>query len=481
MCVQYMKIKSRNEYAPKVAFIPCGKCEECRQSANNQWFFRLRSELDWCRKNKWYIGFFTLTYSEDKIPRLPEVFVGNVDLIAEKGLPYAFSRYHVRTFVDNIRKRLHETYGIKSIKYMVCSEYGSDPKHTQRSHYHGLVCFPSHYEEVDKSTGEVFRKSFNPRDMFNLVHAQWPHGHVFPRYFEGGRDRHNYEHKPFLLTTDISNAARYAAKYTCKDIGYIQHLVDYGVDLKDKALKDFKPFHIQSKSIGLNFLSNLSDSDLLKVLRNGVDFVGDKFRRSVPLYIRNKILYNPSYTFELQKNGDWSYDFVEDKWHYKKGQGTHCRLVGKEASQFFHDNAETIFNMKKEYYTQLFKDMSTKDFWLSRGVSNELSDFSKPIESVLCFTRPEALAEGFLAYYGLPYSKCYAVEPYKMYLSRFVKDFRWTDTFNFDNPPLVSANYYSFVKDNVGRFVEALKFCQRYDLERRAKAKRVSDFYKHSA
>lgn len=478
MCVQFMKIKSRNEYAPKFAFVPCGKCEECRQSANNQWFFRLRSELDWCRKNDWKVGFFTLTYSEDKIPRLPEEFVKRVDLIAEKGLPYCFSRYDVRTFIDNIRKRLHETYGIKGIKYMICAEYGSDPKRTQRSHYHGLIAFPSYYEDIDKMTGEVTRVQFNPRDLFQLIHSQWsPHGFVFPRDFLGGIDSHGYRHKPFLLETDVANAARYAAKYTCKDIGYFDHLAAYGVDFKDRHLKPYKPFHIQSRSIGLGFLANKSTDELLKLLRNGVDFVGDKYRRSIPLYIRNKILYTPSYSYTPVKNGDWFYDFVEDKWHYRKGQGTYRRLVGKEATQFFKDNLTQIFNQKKEYYSELFREMQTLDFWTSRGLEAR----NLAVQRCLSATAtPEQLAEGFLAYYGLPAHKCFAVPPEQMYITRFMRQFRWTDQANYDNPPLVSDSYYRFINRSLGYFVGCLENAQRFDVERRRKAKRVSDFYKHA-
>jgi len=478
MCVQYMKIKARNEYAPKIAFVPCGKCEECRQSANSQWFFRLRSELDWCRKNKWYIGFFTLTYSEDKIPRLPEEFVKNFDKVSEKGLPYCFSRYHVRTFIDNIRKRLHETYGISGIKYMICSEFGSDPDRTQRSHYHGLICFPSTYESVDRTTGEVTRCKFEPRDMFNMVHSQWEHhGFVFPRYFEGGVDRQGYEHKPFLLTTDISNAARYAAKYTCKDLGYNDHLLSYGVDLKDKALKDFKPFHIQSRSIGLGFLAQKSPQELLNILRHGVDFIGDKYRRNVPLYIRNKILYTPSYSFSPCPNGDWFYDFIEDKWHFKKGEGTHRRMVGKEATQFFHDHIGEVFQMKKEYYAELFRQMSRKDFWIANGIPEE-HHRNQAISHVLAVNNPELVAEYYLAYYGLPYDKCYDVPREQMYLSRFVKNFRWSDIYGA--PDLIDVGDHIALINEVSYFIESLKWSQRYNLEHRAKVKRVSDFYKHA-
>ena len=161
MCIEFLKIRAKNKYAPQGYFVPCGKCEECRRSLNSQWFFRLRSELDWCRRNAWNIGFFTLTYDDTHVPRFPEEMIKNDWLYKEKGElpPMCFRRKDVRDFIDNIRKRLHERYRIAGIRYMVCSEYGSDPNYTQRPHYHGLICFPSKYEKVDYATGEVTQEA----------------------------------------------------------------------------------------------------------------------------------------------------------------------------------------------------------------------------------------------------------------------------------------------------------------------------------
>ena len=56
-----------------------------------------------------------------------------------KRLLRVFSRTDVRTFIDNIRKRLFDLYHVTALRYMVCSEYGD---HTKRPHYHGIVSFP---------------------------------------------------------------------------------------------------------------------------------------------------------------------------------------------------------------------------------------------------------------------------------------------------------------------------------------------------
>lgn len=324
MCVQMMKIKSKSDFAQKFAFVPCGYCEECRDSVRSQWFFRLRAELDWCHKHKFHIGFFTLTYSDSSIPRVPEHLIRNKQLLSEKGAPFCFSRSDVRTFIDNIRKRVFEIVGKtkedKRIRYMICSEFGSDERYTQRSHYHGLICFPPEVK---------------PDVMFSLIKSNWTDkGHVFPRYITGGIDRHGYKHKPFLLCGDVSKAARYASKYCTKDLNFSKSLLPYHIDIKAPDYKNCKCFHIQSKSIGLSYLSTLPTDKLLDILKNGVSYIGDKRRRSLPLYLKNKILFNPKYSFEPCPSGDWYYDFKLDKWCYSKSKGTHKRLVGKVASAF---------------------------------------------------------------------------------------------------------------------------------------------------
>ena len=470
MCVSYMKVKTSHANAPQYYLIPCGKCEECRDSANKQWFFRLRTELEWCRKNKWHIGFFTLTYSDSYVPRLPRNLIKNSQYFDEPLTPMCFNRQHVRDFIDNIRKRLNESYGIKDCRYMVCSEYGSDERYTQRSHYHGLICFPSSYEKVDKSTGEVTVEVLEPSVVFELVH-RWKYGHVFPRYITGGRDSSRYEHKPFLLQGDIARAARYASKYTCKDLGYTALEAKYQIDTKSPEYRQYKPFHIQSKSIGLRWLENKSDAQLLKYLREGECFVGDKYRRGLPLYIRNKILYNPYYEFSPCPNGDWLYDFESDKWRYKPGKGGYKRLVRKESSEFFQRNLHQVYEQKLEYYKTLFGDMTDEHFWTSRGLPRERAQDTC---NVLSSYGVDRLAVGYLTYYGVPYEKCvYTRRPELFYLSRYRPEL------NLGHKTLISENFYKTLHQKLGAVFESLKYAQTLNIEKRRLAKRVGDYHKH--
>ena len=463
MCVQYMKIKSVQNKAPKLAFIPCGKCEECRQSKKNQWTFRLRCELDYCRKNDYHIGFFTLTYDDAHLPYLPrECFTGSFKRVQ------CFSRSDVRTFIDNIRKRLNERYGVAGLRYMVCSELGDS---TNRSHYHGLICFPKYYESVD-DTGVVEKKVLDPKEVFELIHSQWKLGFVFPRYFTGGLDSHGYEHKPFLLRGDVAGAAKYAAKYCCKDLNFVKSIEHLDIDKKSILFKRSQPFHLQSRSIGLTWLQNKSSADLLKALKNGVSFAGQSTTLSLPLYIKNKVFFSPDYVFESCPAGDWWYDFQDNKWRYKKGAGTHKRLVRRKANDFFVDNIKSIFSKKVEYYESLFEDFSNSSFWSSRRVDKSLSsDIAKSYTSIMHRYGFDArsLAVGFLCYYGVPADKSFYA-PYELVWLSHYRPMRFK--------ALVDTRYHSHIQKIVSFALGALHYSVNLDLRQRAKVARLIDYYK---
>lgn len=467
MCSHLMKIKSVRSTAPKYAYVPCGVCEECRRSQKSQWSFRLRVELDSLWRKKWNIGFFTLTYSDKCLPRLPKsVFKSARDY---RDVP-CFSRRDCRVFIDNIRKRLNERYGLKNdnrCRYMVCCEYG---KTTQRPHMHGLIAFPP---------------SVPAQEVFDLIHSQWTKGHIFPRYITGGVDSHGYKHKPFLLAGDVARAANYAAKYCCKDIDFYKSINGLDLDKKSKIYRDCMPNHIQSKSIGLGFLANKSDSELAVLLRNGASFVGDLKTKALPLYIRNKIIFSPDYQFERmpQNNGDWDYNFVDDKWTYRKGKGAYKRLVRRVANQFFKDNVSQIFEQKVLYYADLFRQMSRRDFWLSRiddkkfpDVSAAVANFGDKLNVAIQsrYFNCDTLARYFVAYYGVPRDHCYFVDLSQQYLWRYLRD--------YERPccnRLVDPRFLETMDKLISRSVAYLKFCDVYNHAKIDEVDKIHDYYSH--
>lgn len=175
-------------------YVPCGKCEACRNARANDWVNRLRSEAK-CWK---YVLFFTLTYQFDKrpcftvydnrifIPQLssvnPELEPAIIDLdyeyqkyscsvewqernnawiksVCSLGSVPHLSKYHVQLFVKRLRKNLknliikqNEKYSAQDylVRYFICGEYGET---AYAPHYHGLLFFQSdkEYKAIQKA------------------------------------------------------------------------------------------------------------------------------------------------------------------------------------------------------------------------------------------------------------------------------------------------------------------------------------------
>ena len=73
----------------------------------------------------------------------------------------------------------------------------------------------------------------------------------------------------------MSFAAKYAAKYCCKDIQFSRALSN--VRMLDESaitdelrvkLRDSMPFHVQSRSLGWSLIRDMSDSQKLKILES---------------------------------------------------------------------------------------------------------------------------------------------------------------------------------------------------------------------
>lgn len=471
MCVREMLLKKSKPNAQGVNFVPCGKCEECRDSAKAQWTFRLRSELDYCRSKGWHIGFFTLSYNDAHLPHLPRCLFRSEEDYTKVS---CFSRRDVRTFIDNIRKRCNEKYGTKAMRYMICAEYGSSER-THRPHYHGLICFPP---EVP------------PEDMFELIKKNWcDKGYIMPRYITGGVDSHGHDHKPFLLQGDTEGAARYAAKYCCKDIEWYDSIAALPLsdDIREPHLKRIynscKPFHIQSQGIGSSWLCGKSNAELIILFRKGDSFLGQLKTKSLPLYIRNKILFDNKYSFEEYRSDcgdkrrhDWSFDYESGRFKYTPDCGTHVRLCRREATKFFSDNYRQIYKQKHEYYAELFHEMLDVDFWKNRGaplvgaikIACRLKD---------CKVSCDDLAHYFLAYYGVDPNQRLNCDYPTAWFSRYGE----VGFIGLEHTFTLSEMEFHREADEVCHYLlDKFQWVYKYDKKERERIKAVKDFYSHS-
>ncbi len=379
MCFHRMKIKSYNPSAPKFGFVPCGKCEECRKANKNAWAFRLSVELENCRKLGWRVGFCTLTYSDSSLPHLPKSLWR--DCTKYKSVP-CFSKNDVRRFVLGIRKELWKKYRITAIKYMICSEYGSN---TQRPHYHAIFSWNG---------------SLSAEEFHKIICKHWLLGFVFPRTPLGGYDSHGYYHKPFEVDGSARLAAKYAAKYCCKDISFM-NIVPYGdIDTKCPLWRNCDCFHVQSRSLGFCAIKDLSDEKKLDLYINGYGFIGEDELFQLPTYLKNKIVFDNYYV--VDSNGK--------------------RLCRRRANKFFHENAEAIFEKKRKFYENLISQICTEQFWLDRGLdvarTREFCDIARYGMNGFASSSSDCAA-AFLAYYGVDFKRSLDLAPFAQWLNRY--------------------------------------------------------------
>lgn len=394
-------VKNISMYAPEVANICDPESFRGRQVHQAQWTFRLRAEFEKLVSNNWWMAFCTLTYNDDCLPHIPKILCKDPSKYPDK-MPACFCKDDVRSFIIDLRqwairnfdacKRVDKESGelIKdnAIRYMICCEYG---EHTQRPHMHACFCFPPCVPR---------------QDVFNYIHESWSKGFVFPKNIDGGLDGKGYFHKPFVVTS-VGSAVSYCSKYVCKDLKFFEsfdrgdfrkffeveeNLICEAVSLK---LSDYMPFHMQSKSLGLSFLDNLTDEQKLDYLSNGVSFIGNKTNLFLPVYLKNKLIF--------------------DNYYIVNPDGK--RLCRRKANKFFNQYKELIYEEKVKYTQELVETWrSSIDF----ALASRLSNFDiVPIKSRLDRLSSRALAEDITSYYGVNKLFCADVDRVDFWFSRY--------------------------------------------------------------
>lgn len=429
MCYNFIKVKAVNPNAPTRAYVPCGDCEDCFRNSRDAWSYRLMAEFDELRKRGWKIGFATLTYRQSCLPVIPKCCFR--DELQYERIP-CFSVQDARNFIKDIRRKLHKDFRAKSVRYMICGEYGSK---THRPHLHMIFSWNPKYEYVDED-GVVSVKEIPAEYIHKLVKKYWKYGWVIPYNCDGGYDKKGRYHRPFEVKDNGFFAAKYAAKYCCKDVEFFRFVDVKKFFSRSKVFKNCKPFHIQSRSLGLLSIKNLDVESKIDLLVKGRSFVGIDKRYSCPVYIRNKLLFDINYVVDL---------------HTKK------RLVRRDANEFFLQNYQIVYDKKVKFYEELFKEATTTQFWCSRGVNSFDSvvyakSFARDLAgSGLSFND---LAQDYISLYGLEYEKSYNIDRATLWLSRYSQII-----FPQDFGQKIDLEYWLYIQMLFGRLFENLAKC----------------------
>lgn len=242
-------------------YLPCGKCEACRNSDAVSWRIRLKEEF----YNAVNAYFVTLTYNDSKLPYT----LLSGDDSPKYPVPFV-CKSDVQKFLKRFRKKFEWYYKKKDIKlsYFLVSEYGPT---TFRPHYHAIffnLPVLSHIQEVQDSK------------ITQAIYDIWSNGFV---------------------KVDVCNENRiaYCTKYmSCQTV-----IPDYFI----------KPFRLISKGIGISYL-NKSERIVWhrKYLNN---FYPDgSYKLRLPRYYKDKIFTDDEKDI-LKQLGFLRY--YED-YHYKK-------------------------------------------------------------------------------------------------------------------------------------------------------------------
>ena len=190
--------------------VPCGCCDECLRKRAKDLYIRARFEAERCFKNGGCGFMCCLTYADSLVPYL--IYNGKKYMVFNKKDVIKFIK-RLRTHLDRFFK---SHYGINApdFKYIVTSEYGTDPTRSHRPHYHLIFLFDKYISYF------VFHNAF----VKSLTNSK-----TGKRYFGI-----IYQCAPL----DIKKGGiKYSTKYILKDISFsgqdkiIRQLINYNRDV----------------------------------------------------------------------------------------------------------------------------------------------------------------------------------------------------------------------------------------------------------
>ncbi|MBQ6629349.1 MAG: hypothetical protein IJH65_11120 [Methanobrevibacter sp.] len=311
MCTSPITIKNRSKtcvvgVTRESIIVPCGKCDECRAAKTDEWFQRIYEEFLQCENHGGKVIFSTFTYDDDHLPRFH--YVG--DDGEDKSFP-CFNKHHKIRYLNSFRKFFEEEFrrrnGVPQYSYpfkvMWCSEYGTDPEATHRSHYHILFFIPKEWIDLVGSLEPAWKR---------LIENFWHYG--FVRWSPGNS-----------IFVNSEFAGIYASKYLVKDVGFYkqpevdEYMKDVKISLSDKkylSVRDYLPHHWQSLKFGatLERIYSIKENFI-----NGYDFRisselsrGKQLKRKCPMYIQKRMLYDYNELGQMKLN-DRGKEFKRDK------------------------------------------------------------------------------------------------------------------------------------------------------------------------
>lgn len=417
MCKNLIRIKSKNTYNIKKAFIPCGWCDECRLMQKTEWTNRLLTEMDYYQKKyKYKVGFITLTYNEQHLPHIPSKFLKDKD---EK-IP-CFNYKDVKRLNGTLRKYLWTKYNLKNgYRYFITCEYGE--KH-HRPHMHGII---------------LFNPMFTHLEFYQFIEDAWTGTTTWIQNNKKRKtERENYGIiNPYedFVPIDTHGCGAYVAKYVCKDIEYYQFtwpkIKDKLTKKEKNELRQYAPFHRQSLGLSRCILDTNDTKEIIDKLEKGIDVIGSAKKKELPRYIKERIAYTTQSTYNLK---------------------AHRHEQTKKYTKTYYENKEQIYNKKFEENKKMFERFQQEAFW-EKKLENRKEEFkaketSTQIKNIIQYYGINEITKFYTIYYGVKYENCKEGEPHEILFSRYNPIADNTDKITIDK------EYYDTMNDVCGHIL----------------------------
>lgn len=264
MCTSPILIRNRKfrdiqvNFPNKFIKVPCGVCDECLRKRAKDLYIRARYEAERCIMNGGCGFMCCLTYDNSLLP-----------FLEYEGRKYmVFNKKDVILFIKRLRIHLDrfymKSYGVLSpdFKYLVTSEFGTDPTKTKRPHYHLIILF-------NRSVGYVTFRSAFCKSLINSKTGKRYFGKIFQ-----------------CDPLDIKRGGiRYSSKYILKDQTYNRQ----NIIIKEHI--NFYTHYVNSKYCIKEFCETEKDYFYNKCIRGNKDYKKDvsafigKYRDMLQFYL----------------------------------------------------------------------------------------------------------------------------------------------------------------------------------------------------
>lgn len=403
MCTQPIRILNptrtfRVDSTKAFVTVPCNECPDCRAHKSQEWFVRIKQQIDDFNDDLGLTVFATHTYNEKYLPRFTYVDDdGNTHTVK------VFCHDHILKMFKRIR-RYFQKKGLPSnaIEYIVCSEYGDDDEYnrmkkkgkpercraTMRPHYHTLFhlsgsavrvlrdigFYSTEYVKVKgekkKQLQMIHRTLRTPEDLKKFFEKYWSYG-----FIRWSKSRQNGG--PGIIVQS-EFAGLYASKYVCKDIAFFnqKEVNSYLFDKEGnkipehfEKIKQLLPKHWQSQGYGIGLVEKVNEN-IYKSFSEGISFddmrsdtkKGKKTFFQVPRYIEKKVLYDwnkDKGEYELNDVGRRVKSHLLDRKLQKLTECLEKRLDPVAFDEHIVDYCKSQFSLTKSPYElirELFAD-----------------------------------------------------------------------------------------------------------------------------